>query len=445
MKKTILLSIILLSVMATSAKSPEPLWGVDDCIRYAVDNNLELKKQFINELNAKDELTVRSLSFLPSISANSSITGNFGRSIDPETNTYQSVSNMGNNYGISGSMSIFDGLRVLNGFKIAKASKLRQEFQTKQVENQVALTTMSAYYRAIFAHGAYKIATQELGESRKLYQKKKVEHEVGLANISDLAQLESRVSQGEYNLTNLEGIYRKAVVELKNQINFPLNSSLQIDTMSRVEYITEQSNEDFEAVVAIAETVLPEFEIMSAQERIAKLNLSSARANLFPSLSLSGGISTGYSQSLGGEGGHPSYASQMKNKMGEYVGVSLNIPIFGALSRQKNIKRQKNEFERIKIESMEQNKEIQKFIYEAIIDLESNEKQCTQSVANVNANTLSYNSTEAKFNEGLSSVVDVQTVQTNLSRAKMDYLKAFLNYKMQRRIVDYYKGISLIR
>ena len=445
MKKLILLPLIFICTLSLKAHSEEPLWSVDDCIRYAVANNLQLKKQFINELDSKDELTVKSLSFLPSISANTSVSGNFGRSIDPETNTYQSTSNMGNSYGISGSVALFDGLRVLNGFKIAKASKIRQEYQTQQIENQVAISTMSVYYRAIFAHGAYRIAGQELSEVKQLYIKKKVEYEIGLANISDLAQLESRVSQGEFNLTNLEGVYRKTMVELKNKINYPLKSTLQIDTLTTVENMTMQSNEDFEIVYELAENTLPEFKMFDADKRIAKLNLSKARASLFPSLSLNGGVSTGYSQVLGGDGMHPSFADQMKNKLGEYVSVQLNVPLFGALSRQKQIKRMKNEIERTKIETQEQKQELEKMIYEAIIDLESNEKQCVQAVSNIKSNTLSYKATAAKFEEGLSSVVDVQTVQTNLSRAKIDYLKSHLNYKMQRRIVDYYKGISLIR
>ena len=445
MKRLILLPLIFICTLSQSAYSEEPLWSVDDCIRYAIENNLQLKKQFINELNAKDELTVKSLSFLPSISATTSVSGNFGRSIDPETNTYQSISNMGNSYGIQGSVALFDGLRVLNGFKIAKASKIRQDYQTQQVENQVAIVTMGVYYRAIFAHGAYKIAGEELNEAKQLYKKKKVEYEIGLANISDLAQLESRVSQGEYNMTNLQGIYRKTMVELKNQINFPLQSALPLDTLVGVEQIAVESDEDFNAVYAIAETVLPEFKMFDADNRIAKLNLSKARASLLPSLSLNGGVSTGYSQVLGGMSGQPNFSNQMKNKLGEYVNIQMNIPLFGALSRQKQIKRMKNEMKRTKIETLEQKQELEKMIYEAIIDLESNEKQCIQSVSNVKSNALSYNATAAKFDEGLSSVVDVQTVQTNLSRAKIDFLKSHLNYKMQRRIVDFYKGESLIR
>jgi len=123
----------------------------------------------------------------------------------------------------------------------------------------------------------------------------------------------------------------------------------------------------------------------------------------------------------------------------------MNIPLWGGLSRRKEIQRKKNHYHRVRIEKDEKTREIEKLVFEALIDLDSFEKQCQQSVVNVKANKLSYRTTEAKFKEGLATVIDMQTTQTNLSRAKIGQLEAFLNYLMQRRVVDYYKGLPLIR
>lgn len=445
MKRMNFISIILLLLSCGSVMS-QTVWSVDDCMRYAMDNNTQLKKQSLNEADAKSTLTESKLAFLPYVSASSALNTNFGRSIDPVTNTYVNTSNLGNSYGIYGEIALFNGLQTVNNYKIAKVSKLREELTMVQVKNQIATQTMSAYYKAIFAYGAHEIATEELVESRKMYEKKRVEYEVGLANISDLAQLESRVSQGEYNITNLEGLYKKSLVELKTQMYYPLNEELSIDVLSTVPSAIIGANENFRQIYSIALSELPDLKIAEAEERIAKFNLSSAKASLFPRLLLNGGINTSYSRVLDGyEGKQEDFGAQFSNRMGEYVGVSLSIPLWGGLSRRKEVQRMRHEYKRVQIVKDEKSREMEVLIFEALIDLDSYEKQCNQSETNVKANTLSYRTTEAKFNEGLSTVVDVQSTQTNLSRAKMDQLTAFLNYLMQRRIVDYYKGLPLIR
>ena len=424
MRKKII-TLIILGSLSWSTLFAQQIWKLDDCMRYAVENSSLSKKQALTEDNAKKTLTERTLGFLPSISASTSVNANFGRSIDPETNAYASMSNFGQNYGASGYIDIFNGLQVVNGYKIAKYSKLREQMSTDQIDNQIASSTMSAYYRAIFAFGTLEIARQELLEYKKNYQKKEIEYEVGLANISDLAQLESSVSQGEYNVISLDGLYQKSLLELKNQMFYPLDEKLAIDTISNSVINVNNSNEN---------------------ERISQLELSTEKALLFPKISASGGISTGYSKILeGSEAKQASYSDQMKNKLGEYVGISVSVPIFNGLTQQKRIQRAKNDYKKAQIESEEKYKEIQRLVIESVIDLESFEKQCNQSISNIKSNTLSFKTVEAKFNEGLVSVVDLQATQTNLSRAKIDQLKAFLNYLMQRRLVDYYKGQPLIR
>lgn len=444
MKRHLLM--ITLFCLSFNAQASDPLWSVDDCIHYAMKNNIQLKQQLLEALDTKNELTVRTLSFLPSFSAGTSVSASFGRSIDPETNTYQSVSNLNNSYNLGGSMTIFSGLNLINGYKIAKISVLRQEYMAQQMENQVAIATMNAYYRVIFAHGAHRIAKEELDNSNKHYRKAKIEYKIGLANISEVAQLESRVSQGTYNLTNLEGVYLKAIVDLKNQIDFPLDSTLTVDTLVYADPISIQTDNNFEDVFLSAQKNLPEFKLMESNHRISELQLSSARASFMPSISLGGSIGTSYSKVLEGSKGYnvQSYSDQMENKLGQSVSISMSIPIFSALSKQKYLQRQKHALERIELANREQRGQLQKIIYEAVIDLAINEKKCLQSEDNVSFNTLSYRTVEARYNNGLSTVIDMQTVQTNLSNARMDYLRSFLNYQIQCRIVDYYKGIPLI-
>ena len=446
MKKQILI-LILLSLATIDNASSQKLWNLDDCMRYAVKNSNKLKSHELTKDDTKKDLSESQLAFLPTISASTSLNNNYGRSIDPETNSYVSTSNLSNNYGAYADVDIFNGLQNVNNLKIAKVAKQRAELEGQQIETSVATNTMNAYYQAVFAYGAYQIAREELEESRQLYEKKKAEHEVGLANISDLAQLESRVSQSEYNITNLKGMYRKKVVTLKNEMYFPLDVELVVDTLLNPTGELIHGQENMKEIFEMTKNELPEFKMWDVDVRIKELELSKARAQMYPTFKASGGVSTGYSKFFGKDSASKTigFSQQFEDRMGENIGVSLSIPIFGGLTRRKNMQRKRNDYERAQITRTEQSREIESLVYQAVIDLESYQEQSNKSISNVKANELSYKTTVAKYKEGLSTVVDLQTVQTNLSRAKIDQLRAYLNYKMQDRIVGYYKGESLIK
>lgn len=445
MKKKILILITTVLISATSLFG-QGIWSVDDCMRYAIDNNPQSRKQQLIEDDARKSQTEATLAFLPSFDARTSLGGNFGRSIDPETNSYVSTSTLSNSYGAEAYIDLFNGLKVFNGLRIARAAKLREELTSTQVNDQIATRTMTAYYKAIFAYGTLSISKNELSDSRKNYEKKKVEYEIGLANISELAQLESSVSQGEYNVINFDGLYKKSLIELKNEMYFPFDEEIAIDTVGNTPLSFGAAIEDIGSIVNSAMTFLPDLKIYAANEKIAKFEFGKAKAGLFPKLSIAGGISTGYSRYLGEFGeDQPSYQKQLTDRFGQYASLNLSIPLFRGLSAQKDIQRKKNAYKRARIDAEQKEREIERMVIEAVIDLESYEKQCNQSIINVKANTLSYKTTDIKFNEGLSSVIDLQATQTNLSRAKVEQLKAFLNYLMQRRIVDYYKGVPLLR
>ncbi len=436
--------ILLTTFFAFSNLYSQELWSVDDCMRYAITNSPLARRQVLNENNIKRDLTESKLGFAPSISAGTNLNTNFGRSIDPETNTYISSANMSNNYSVSGNITIFSGFENINNYKIAKVAKFREEQESKRIDDQISIETMKAYYTSIFAWGALKIAKENLDDNSKNFHKGKIEHQIGLKSISDLAQLESKVSQSEYNVIYLEGEYQKAILRLKNSMFYPIQETLNIDTMLSASKIDIDKGIDTNGIINTALSHLPEMQIAKHNLRASELKYSTAKAKLFPRLTANGGVSTGYSRQIGSTNAQTDYGEQLKNRLGEYFGVTLSIPIFNSLSLQMNRYRSRNNMQKSQIDLEEKTRELENAVSESLIDLESFAKQCVQSEVNVKANDLSYKTTYAKYNEGIASVIDLQTTQTNLTTAKIDQLKAVLNYIMQTRIVNYYKGGTLI-
>ncbi len=429
----------LLLGMLIQKSAGQEAWSADSCVTYALEHSLQAESQALTLDDTKHTLTEASLQFLPSIDAGVGLNTNFGRSINPETNTYINTSNLSNGFNLEGYLPLFDGLRNINGVRIAKLSKLREEVGTQQVERTITINTLTAYYQVVFAQGTLRIAEEELVESKHNLRKKQVEQEVGLSNVSEVAQLQSQVAQGEYNVIYYRGMIEKAMVTLKQEMNFPFGEELIVEGQKSNVESPETSDQRLATTTQSVVEAQPEVQMAKANCKIAKLQLSQAKAQMAPRLGMSGGLSTGYSRILEGyDGAQVGYADQLRERLGEYVQVSLQIPIFGGLSRMKNVSRKRNAYERAQIETQQKMREVEQIITETIIDLESYEQQCEQSVKNVESNTLAYETTRAKFDEGLVSVVDLQTTQTLLSKARFDQLKAEMNYAMQEKIVALY-------
>ena len=88
--------------------------------------------------------------FTPQISAQTYAYYNFGRSIDPQTNTYFNTTSFHNNYGVSAGYDLFDGFKAVNNYKISKTGMLIADSQEKQVEADICLAVMEAYYNVVY-------------------------------------------------------------------------------------------------------------------------------------------------------------------------------------------------------------------------------------------------------------------------------------------------------
>ena len=88
MKKIVTLLIAWFLLMTNLMAQPLSL---EQCMRYAVENNTAVSKQIFDNKNRQQNRRESLASFFPSIDAEAGLTSSYGRSIDPETNTYTTM------------------------------------------------------------------------------------------------------------------------------------------------------------------------------------------------------------------------------------------------------------------------------------------------------------------------------------------------------------------
>ena len=438
--KRIIFTTVLSFALAASIMAQNKIWSLDDCMRYAVENSPKVKQQLYTNNTYKAEHQSAIASFLPSISTQVDAQYRFGRSVDPETNTYVNTSTFNNGYGVYASLPLFRGGQLINQWRLANVNRYMGRNDLQKQKDDLAISIMDAFITVVYYQGLVKMCSEKLEDSQRLLYKTRRQEELGLKGKADVAQIESQVAGDDYNLTHQQNLYNTAMMTLKNAMNYPSDLALDVDTV--VPPVQDMLTE--ESVSAIQDYAMannPTALQAAFQLKASKMNYLITKGKLLPTLSVEAGISTSYFENLKSENAPVAFKNQFKNNRGEYIYFSFSFPFFDGLSRITNMRRARNNVRIAYEKQTETLRQLQKDVEQAVLDREGYAKETIQMEKKVKADALAYQITLRKFEEGLMSPLDVQTNATILLNSKADLLQRRLLYTMKCRQVDYYKAI----
>ena len=443
MKQTIL---CVLMVLCSDYLQAQTAWTMLQCMQYAVEHNHEVKRAELELDNYRAQKTGTAGRFLPAVDANIGAQYNFGRAIDPETNGYTDVNTFYNGYSLQASLPVFDGFSRVHALKAAKASELMGQSALQQSRSQTALSVLQAFTDVAYYEGLVKMAREKIEETTLLLQQTRVLEEVGRKSRAEVAQVEAQKAEADYELTRQQNLLASAMLELKKSMAFPLSEELRVKS-EESQGLRPVSEDSYSAGISLPcdsslFTLNSSLQMARYQMQASRHEWRQARAALFPTLSLSAGLNTTYYHTLHANSGQ-SFHAQFKNNMGEYVGITLSIPLFDRLQTVTSIRRAKNNY-RIARENYEQKRlELEKLSREAWQDWIGYLKQTEQMAKKVEADSLSHQLTRRQFEEGLSTAIDLQTTSTQLQKSRAMLLQCQLMAIVKKQLVRYYQGIAI--
>lgn len=423
--------------------APAQVMTMDECMAYAVEHSVSVCKQENVLDNAKMNYRQSVASLFPSVSASISASTNFGRSIDPETNSYTTVSTFGNSYSLSASMPLFTGLRYVNGIRAAKVARERGYSDLQIARDKVAMDVMRAYSDVVYYKGAVKIAEEHLSASRKTLRQAQKLHELGRKSAAEVAEVASQEANYDYLLAEQQNNLTMAWIALREVMNLPQDYTLEVVEEDGI--IVSCDNLQIQRIVENA--LDGNAQVVSSELAVKEYKLHYARAKgaWFPTISLSAGINTNYYTNFDNKQAYPSFSSQFKNNSGEYVGVSMSIPIFSNLGRSASVRSSRNALRNAELELSAVRSSVESEVVQACSRMEGYGKLYNQAVKKVEASQLAYDGIAAKFEKGLVTAIELQSAATTLLQAKSERLRSQLQYMIEKRMVDYYSGIPFVQ
>ena len=432
--------VIALALVGMTSAKAQTTMSLHDCMAYAVSNSTKMRIQQAAVGDARIDRRDAALKlFTPQINASTYAYYNFGRSIDPQTNTYFNTTSFHNNYGVSAGYDLFNGFQAVNNYKISKTGMLIADSQEKQVEADICLAVMEAYYNVVYYKRLCDVYEEQVSTAETSLNKARRQEELGQKGHADVIQMEADLADRQYDLINCRNMYQDQKMTLADLMFWPVDEELVIDTQMP-EWQEEPVTTD--NVVDFALDHNPAVQIASWQQQNAKRELNTARWQVLPTVGLYAGWSTSYYTYQGSS--TAAFRDQFRNNGGEYVEVSVSIPIWNRLGKQSTIARKRHAFEKATAEYDQKRRDVESEVRRAVQDRDGAATAYLQAQRKAEVQEEAYTLNLKKLEQGLISPLEFQTANNNYLKAQADEMNSLFKYLIKHAVVRYYNGVEYV-
>lgn len=442
MKKFFALISACLLISQGAIFAQEKTWSLEECIKYAIDHNIQIKQQTIQTRVQKNSLDQSKLNLLPTISGQASHDYTFGRALDQNSYTFYNQTVQSDYFYLGGRTELFNGLQNLNTIQKNKYELLASEQDLQRIRDNVSLNVALAYLQILLNkelvtanENQLNITLQQIGKTKKLV-------DAGSVARGNLLQIESQAAQEELSL-----------ITMKNQLEtsyLNLTQLLEIESPAGFEIVVPEINVEDNSVVtgnieeiySLAAQSRPEIKSSELKLTASQYDLKIAKGGRSPNISLSHTFGTRYSY-IKDVPGFQSFEDQLKNNKSYGLGVSLNIPILNGWQVNKNISNSKLAVENSEYSLEGTKKQLYKDIQQAYTDAVAALKKYNASAKAVSSSEESFRYTEQKFNVGMITPVDYNVSKNQLLNAQSDMSQAKYEFIFKTKVLDFYKGLPL--
>ncbi|MCK4663107.1 MAG: TolC family protein [Bacteroidales bacterium] len=472
MRTTILkLQFLIFALTISFISNAQQVWTLEQCINYALQNNIQLKQQKLNAEYNKNIYSQSKTERLPNLNAFADQNLSFGRSVDPYTNEFSDDNVKSNNFGISSSVTIFKGLQNYYTIKQNHFNLLASLSDVDKIKNDISLNIVSTYLQILFNKELVKIAENQLAITKQQTERTKKLIDAGSLAKGSLFEMQAQESSEELSVINAKNQLDISLLVLTQLLEFDSVGSFNINVPDFPELEEIKTLYSVEQIYSEAINTLPQIKSSEYKLKSAEKGLLVARGTMYPTLSFRANYGTGYSNArykyidgipettiigqteTSGESviaDYPTYiqqdysfGNQFKDNASTSLSFNLNIPIFNRFQTKTNTNNAHINVLNQKHNLQLSKNQLYKDIQQAYADSQASLRKHIASKKSVTSNEESFRYTQQKFDVGLVNSVDYNIAKNNLTKAKSELLQAKYEYIFKTKILDFYKGIPI--
>jgi len=456
--------LVLLPCTLSLTGQSQKTWTLQECIQYALENNLNIKNQSLAIERDQNQLEQSKWAMGPNISASADYRLGWGRT--PNTQDFTIIENQMSQQGsasVGASIDVFRGLQKSNTVKGNRAQLELSGQEVEKLKNDISIQIAQTYLQVLLAQEILETAQQSFVSVKEQVSRTKKLVDAGNLAHSSLLEMEAQLATEQVQVVNAENSLRSAylnliqLLDLSHETDFRVEiPDIQVDTIGFLGASVDQ-------LYQVSQS-LPEIRIGESSLLQREYQLRVTKGQRYPSLSISAGVSSSYvpdykvlnsqsppdidlSDSFGRAANDlyrsPSFFEQLNDKRNTYLGLSFSIPILSGRTISTNIRNAKLGVQQAQLDMKNRQQILYKNIQQANNDAISAFQRYKATLQNVKSMEESFRYVQQKLDVGLLNGTDFTVAKTNLFRVQSDNLQAKYQYVFQLKILDFYKGIPI--
>ena len=437
MKRIIILVTALLCGL--SARAQQGPWSLSDCISYALEHNLSVQQSALAVEQREVELNSAQNRRLPSLSASASENLSFGRGLTAD-NTYSNSNTTSTSFSLGGEIPIFQGFDITNGIKLGELNLAAATADLEKARDDIRVAVAQAYVQILYNQELLRVARQQAEHDAELLEQIRERLQAGKVSQAEVAAQQATLAQSRQSEIQAEGNLNISLLDLTQLLELPSPEGFAIVT-PEVGDPSQALLMRPEAIYEEAVEVKPNVEAAKLNVDYAELAIARAKGAYLPSISLSGGLGTNFYTNSKYDS--DPFGKQLKNNFSQYVGLSMNVPIFTRFNTRNNVRNAELNFkgQQIQLENVKKSlyKEIQQAYYNAV----TAQARYAGSREAAESARQHYELTEEKYKVGKAGVAEYNDARNNWLRAESEHIQARFQCLYQTKLLDFYRGTEL--
>lgn len=447
-------------------------WSLAKCIDYAFENNNQIKQTELQKQITEENVKANKFKTLPNLNAQTSYGFNFGQTIDPFTNEFAQSKVATNNFTLNSSVNIFTGLKNINSIKQSNIQLETNKLEIIKSKNDLSLSIATAYLECLFNNEIIKVAEMQLIMSKQQEDRLTILIKNGQLPKQNLLETQAQIAQDETSIITAENNLVLSKLNLAKLIQFPIEKlddfNIEIPVIDSTNVVYEELNTMFIYEQSLIN--LPDVKIQENKIIEAEYSVKISKANLYPTLTLSGGLGSGYSENNKELIGTPTftnertnlfvpsslevveqitanyetttkaYSDQISDNFNEQLFLTLSIPIFNGLNNKTTIQKSKINLESNTIQVNEEKYILLTAIQQANLEYKAAYQKFIASSKTFEAQKLAFEYAIVQFENNIITQIDFQEKKNQLINADVEVLKSKYEFIFKKKILDFYQG-----
>jgi len=474
MKKFVI--VILFLSIGISVTAQEKKWTLQECVAYAIENNISVKQSSLEVENAEITKSDALGNYLPTLNASAGNSWNSGLTQDVTTGVLRNNTSRNSSYSISAGITVFGGLRNLREMQKAKMLQLSAQYNLSKIKDDIALFVANGYLQVLLNKANLEVALEQNQVTKDQISRTQDLVDAGVLPKGDLLEIKAVDAREKQSIVLSESNVKISLISLAQLLLIKDYESFNIADEEFNVILSEVSNKNVDEVINSAKENRYEVKIAEQNMEVAQKDLEISKSVYWPTLSAFFNYNTretdiarissftdpdnptfttqiGYVGSTGEavlseipntsliENPADPFFDQLSNNDGYSLGFRLNVPIFNGFSTRNNVRRNLVNVKRTEYRLEQAELDLESNVYQAYVDAEGSQKSYEAANASLESQELAYDYAKTKFDVGLTNSFEFSQSKLRYNQALIEANRAKFEYIFKLKVLELFFGI----